>query len=67
MVVFFFKQKTAYEIGTGDWCSDVCSSDLIDSTPGLTTKAKLLFAVKQKKFPVVGKILHRSLDRKSVV
>ena len=27
-VVFFFKQKTAYEIGTGDWSSDVCSSDL---------------------------------------
>ena len=27
--VFFFKQKTAYEIGTGDWSSDVCSSDLV--------------------------------------
>ena len=27
--VFFFKQKTAYEIGTGDWSSDVCSSDLL--------------------------------------
>ena len=26
--LFFFKQKTAYEIGTGDWSSDVCSSDL---------------------------------------
>ena len=25
----FFKQKTAYEGGTGDWSSDVCSSDLI--------------------------------------
>ena len=24
----FFKQKTAYAIGTGDWSSDVCSSDL---------------------------------------
>ena len=28
MAIFFFKQKTAYEIGTGDWSSDVCSSDL---------------------------------------
>ena len=28
-VFFFFKQKTAYEIGTGDWSSDVCSSDLL--------------------------------------
>src|SRR5213079_3457033 len=27
---FFFKQKTAYEITTGDWSSDVCSSDLSD-------------------------------------
>ena len=32
MVVFFFKQKTAYEIGTGDWSSDVCSSDLGDKS-----------------------------------
>ena len=29
MLFFFFKQKTAYEIGTGDWSSDVCSSDLV--------------------------------------
>ena len=28
MVVFFFKQKTAYEIYQCDWSSDVCSSDL---------------------------------------
>src|SRR5213082_901725 len=26
---FFFKQKTAYEIVSGDWSSDVCSSDLL--------------------------------------
>ena len=26
---FFFKQKTAYEILTCDWSSDVCSSDLL--------------------------------------
>src|SRR5881398_2278316 len=25
---FFFKQKTAYEMLSGDWSSDVCSSDL---------------------------------------
>src|SRR5213082_2761210 len=25
---FFFTQKTAYEIVSGDWSSDVCSSDL---------------------------------------
>ena len=27
-IFFFFKQKTAYEILTCDWSSDVCSSDL---------------------------------------
>ena len=28
MCIFFFKQKTAYEIYQCDWSSDVCSSDL---------------------------------------
>ena len=28
LVVFFFKQKTAYEMCGRDWSSDVCSSDL---------------------------------------
>src|SRR3546814_7070844 len=27
--VFFFKQKTAYEMRIGDWISDVCSSYLV--------------------------------------
>src|SRR3546814_7988741 len=26
--LFFFKQKTAYELRISDWSSDVCSSDL---------------------------------------
>src|SRR3546814_10921643 len=29
--IFFFKQKTAYEMRSGDWSSDVCSSDLLAS------------------------------------
>src|SRR3546814_10120127 len=29
MFVFFFKQKTAYEMRISDWSSDVCSSDLV--------------------------------------
>src|SRR3546814_4952458 len=28
MLIFFFKQKTAYEMRISDWSSDVCSSDL---------------------------------------
>src|SRR3546814_6071121 len=31
--VFFFKQKTAYEMRISDWSSDVCSSDLSDRPP----------------------------------
>src|SRR3546814_6238263 len=27
--IFFFKQKTAYEMRISDWSADVCSSDLI--------------------------------------
>src|SRR3546814_7371466 len=29
--VFFFKQKTAYDMRISDWSSDVCSSDLFDN------------------------------------
>src|SRR3546814_4614498 len=32
-VVFFFKQKTAYEMRISDWSSDVCSSDLPPQPP----------------------------------
>src|SRR3546814_20700089 len=30
LCLFFFKQKTAYEMRIRDWSSDVCSSDLSD-------------------------------------
>src|SRR3546814_5792667 len=33
--VFFFKQKTAYEMRISDWSSDVCSSDLHIGTVAL--------------------------------
>src|SRR3546814_9235742 len=32
LLVFFFKQKTAYEMRISDWSSDVCSSDLARRT-----------------------------------
>src|SRR3546814_18802632 len=32
--IFFFKQKTAYEMRISDWSSDVCSSDLLLSWDG---------------------------------
>src|SRR3546814_2680310 len=33
--IFFFKQKTAYEMRISDWSSDVCSSDLYGIEQGL--------------------------------
>src|SRR3546814_12793180 len=35
--LFFFKQKTAYEMRISDWSSDVCSSDLFPG-PSRPTK-----------------------------
>src|SRR3546814_6718457 len=35
VVIFFFKQKTAYEMRISDWSSDVCSSDLLRRETGL--------------------------------
>ena len=42
LVFFFFKQKTAYEIVSRDWSSDVCSSDLDDFVKMRTERDKTL-------------------------
>ena len=47
--VFFFKQKTAYEMRMGDWSSDVCSSDLTAALP-VVTHYKLYEAALHKIF-----------------
>src|SRR3546814_16480420 len=40
-MIFFFKQKTAYEMRISDWSSDVCSSDLTGKRRvGIKTAAK---------------------------
>src|SRR3546814_2656908 len=38
-VMFFFKQKTAYEMRISDWSSDVCSSDISNYAPGFSSAA----------------------------
>src|SRR3546814_8571097 len=38
-LMFFFKQKTAYEMRISDWSSDVCSSDLQRAVLYLTEDA----------------------------
>src|SRR3546814_5006498 len=37
--VFFFKQKTAYEVRISDWSSDVCSSDLATAAEAVSAVA----------------------------
>src|SRR3546814_13746567 len=43
LLIFFFKQKTAYEMRISDWSSNVCSSDLLHriKQPKRTTKRYL--------------------------
>src|SRR3546814_14874711 len=44
--LFFFKQKTAYEMRISDWSSDVCSSDLcpFDEAPAKSDEEGLIVA-----------------------
>src|SRR3546814_8077839 len=46
LFIFFVKQKTAYEMRTSDWSSDVCSSDLFALLNSTASSAILLvFAI----------------------
>src|SRR3546814_5299461 len=77
--IFFFKQKTAYEMRISDWSSDVCSSDLgsISREPAYQiAKASViqLPTYGARHVPYVGTITleqfpgwRSALDRKSVV
>src|SRR3546814_5180625 len=47
LFLFFFKQKTAYEMRISDWSSDVCSSDLA---------VKLVAVQHQQAAPVGGHV-----------
>src|SRR3546814_13940136 len=47
IMLFFFKQKTAYELRISDWSSDVCSSDL----RGLLSMRTFLRATKDLPHP----------------
>ena len=65
---FFFKQKTAYEIVSRDWSSDVCSSDL--SICAILKAQQLLYIHQRKHVLKVQNPLKLGddiLDRKSVV
>ena len=65
---FFFKQKTAYEIGTGDWSSDVCSSDLKAEKTHNQFFRVLTFSTGTRLVKIAIFLLKTfALDRKSVV
>src|SRR3546814_4222052 len=52
--LFFFKQKTAYEMRISDWSSDVCSSDLFprpDSKPRFEPCQQLLHRSHRRRLP----------------
>src|SRR3546814_4940355 len=44
VLVFLFKQKTAYEMRISDWSSDVCSSDLVPYTAAFRDRVGEVFA-----------------------
>src|ERR1043166_4428863 len=55
--VFFFKQKTAYEIPKRDWSSDVCSSDLVmcGGTAAAVEAARPIISAYARRVTHVGK------------
>src|SRR3546814_6484807 len=57
-VVFYFKQKTAYELRIIDWSSDVCSSDLRTQARRLAFILCIVFAVALLLVPVLGSVVN---------
>src|SRR3546814_1984871 len=69
LLVFFFKQKTAYEMRISDWSSDVSSSDLVaDQRVGFGDRR---FAERLEAGPRIGdrtlERLHRLVRRRQRV
>src|SRR3546814_2014089 len=52
--IFFFKQKTAYEMRISDWSSDVCSSDLLDEPAATRDPGAARPAVRGRRASVRG-------------
>src|SRR3546814_1119073 len=62
--VFFFKQKTAYEMRISDWSSDVCSSDLRSDHDARRAGSKRLGDVARGAEASVGDDRHAELRRR---
>src|SRR3546814_9928571 len=57
--LFFFKQKTAYEMRISDWSSDVCSSDLTNPI----TSNMMYLLIDEHSFPPTSSIDANSLKQ----
>src|SRR3546814_3855004 len=62
-ILFFFKQKTAYEMRISDWSSDVCSSDLLEHAARLGYKRIVVFPY----FLFTGILVQRIYDHTDIV
>src|SRR3546814_8890777 len=60
LCVFFFKQKTEYELRISDWSADVCSSDLC-SAVGFT-----IYPGAEYQFEMIEEIREITLEARSV-
>src|SRR3546814_5499380 len=61
LILFFFKQKTAYEMRISDWSSDVCSSDLTKLIRVIPSGKRLIglpMNVEYKALAAEGKTAH---------
>src|SRR6059058_5855845 len=63
VAVFFFQQKTAYDVSLRDWSSDVCSSDLLDERP-IDERLAHLVPIDPENRPATQGCAHRSEERR---
>src|SRR3546814_993319 len=63
VVVFFFKQKTAYEMRISDWSSDVCSSDLRPAEPAFDPRRRAIAILEREWRGVAHPARHRVGER----
>src|SRR3546814_3941979 len=52
--IFFYKQKTAYDMRVSDWSSDVFSSDLLSSRLKRNSASPLLAGASLASKPMIG-------------
>src|SRR3546814_926259 len=65
--VFFFKQKTAYEMRISDWSSDVCSSDLRDTARAQVAQIRANLRDRVIRAPFAGRLGIRQVSPGALV